>query len=215
MNAIVIATKNAKCLPVLLASIEAYVPHYVMTFISGSPQCCKSLRSVNITNTGNTYGESYNTIVNKAFEMYDNIIVANDDVVLTPDTYRKMEEDLEYLTGRGHKIGWLGARSDYAHPTQLVQNLDPNLIHHSTRISPLFAYVNRQAWVDYEPINWYSDDIQCIDMNQKGYEHFVSRAYVHHVGSQTIGTDNQKNHLQPQEWIKTNRPIMYEKFYAK
>jgi hypothetical protein len=213
MKAIVIATKTAQCLPVLLASIEAYVPHDVVTFISGSPQRCKSLQSVNTQNTGNTYGDSYNAIVGEAFKLHDEIIVVNDDVVLTPSTYAKLTEDLEFLHGQGHKVGWLGARSDFTHPMQLVQNLDPNLIHRASRVSPLFAYVSRQAWVDYPPINWYSDDIQCADMVANGYEHFVSRAYVHHVGSQTIGVDNQKNHLQPREWIKTNRPDMYERFY--
>jgi hypothetical protein len=213
MKAIVIATKTAQCLPVLLASIEAYVPHDVVTFISGSPHRCKDRSSSNTQNDGNTFGESYNAIVKEAFKLHDEIIVVNDDVVLTPSTYAKLTEDLGFLHGQGHKVGWLGARSDFTHPMQLVQNLDPNLIHRASRVSPLFAYVSRQAWVDYPPINWYSDDIQCADMVANGYEHFVSRAYVHHVGSQTIGLDNQKNHLQPREWIKTNRPDMYERFY--
>lgn len=215
MDAIVIATKNAKCLKVLLQSIEQYAPHHIITFVSGSPYHCRSMRSVNTQNTGQSYGESYNDIVNKAFETFDEIIVANDDVVLTPSTYIKLGEDLDYLTSNGHKVGWLAARTDYARPGQMAHNLDPNLIHRAACVSPLFAYINRQAWVDYAPINWYSDDIQCMDMAANGYEHFVSRAYVHHVGSQTIGMDNNKNHLEPQEWIKANRPDMYERFYAQ
>lgn len=213
MDAIVIATKNAKCLPVLLESIEQYVPHHVVTFISGSHAHAKMLRSVNTPNNGTSYGESYNAIVNKAFETFDEIIVANDDVVLTPSTYKNLGDDIEYLTSRGHKLGWLAARSDYVRPAQIAHTLDPNLIYRATAVAPLFAYISRDAWVDYAPINWYSDDIQCMDMIAKGYEHFVSRAYVHHVGSQTIGMDNMKNSEEPREWIKTNRPDMYERFY--
>lgn len=214
MDAIVIATKNAKCLPVLLESINQYVPNHVITFISGSHAHTQKLRSVNTPNDGKSFGESYNAIVSKAFETFDEIIVANDDVVLNPDSYRKLFEDVNYLTEHGHKIGWLGARSDYVHPCQLAKDLDPNLIHRASRISPLFAYVNRQAWIDYPPINWFSDDIQSYDMAANGYEHFVSRAYVHHVGSQTIGGNADRNRDEPREWIKTNRPDMYSRFYG-
>lgn len=31
-------------------------------------------------------------------------------------------------------------------------------------LSPLFGYISREAWIDYKPINWYSDDIQCLEM---------------------------------------------------
>lgn len=213
MDAIVIATKNAKCLPVLLASIEQYVPNHVITFISGSHAHTQKLRSVNTPNDGKSFGESYNAIVSKAFETFDEIIVANDDVVLTPTTYQKLNEDIDYLTSRGHKLGWLAARSDYVRPSQIAHTLDPNLIYRAVAVAPLFAYISRDAWIDYAPINWYSDDIQCMDMTAKGYENFVSRAYVHHVGSQTIGLDNMKNSEEPREWIQANRPDMYERIY--
>jgi hypothetical protein len=42
----------------------------------------------------------------------------------------------------------------------------------------------------------------------------VSRAYVHHAGSQTVGTDFQKCHEEPREWIRTNRPDVYSNYYA-
>lgn len=62
--------------------------------------------------------------------------------------------------------------------------------------------------------NWYSDNIICHDLQKAGYQHFVSRAYVHHAGSQTVGTDFEKCHEEPRAWIKENRPDMYEAIYG-
>jgi GT2 family glycosyltransferase len=199
MKAIVIATVNGKCLPVLSKSIEQYVPSGVDVIIYKN-------------NAGN-YGDAYNHAVNEAFMAYDEIIVANDDIVLNPDSYTKLVEDVAFLKKQNTKIGWVVSRSDYARPNQQFFHLDPNLIHTTQRCSPLFGYVHIQAWVDYPPINWYSDDIQCIDMASKGYQHFISRSYVHHAGSQTIGMDNQKNHLESESWIKDNRPELHKEWY--
>ena len=199
MKAIVIATVDGKCLPVLSKSIEMYVPDSVEVIVYKN-------------NAGN-YGDAYNHIVSKAFTQYDEIIVANDDIVLNPLSYRHLGEDVSALKTEFGKVGWVVARSDYVRPAQQAFRMDPNRIGHITQCSPLFGYVHIQSWVDYPPINWYSDDIQCIDMMSKGYQHFVSRSYVHHAGSQTIGMDNQKNHLDSEAWIKENRPELHKEWY--
>jgi hypothetical protein len=198
MKAIVIATVDGKCLPVLSKSIEMYVPDSVEVFIHKN-------------NAGN-YGDAYNHIVNKAFMSHDEVIVANDDIVLTPTSYSLLEEDVRHLRP-GHRLGWVVAKSDYARPAQSILYQRQEDCFPIQRCSPLFGYVHIQAWVDYPSINWYSDDIQCIDMISKGYQHFVSRSYVHHAGSQTIGMDNQKNHLDSQQWIKDNRPELHREWY--
>jgi hypothetical protein len=199
MKAIVIATVDGKCLPVLSKSIEQYVPSGVDVIIYKN-------------NAGN-YGDAYNHAVNEAFMAYDEIIVANDDIVLTPNSYTQLLEDVNFLKNQNVKLGWVVARSDYTRPAQQAFRMDPNQIAHTTQCSPLFGYVHIQAWVDYPPINWYSDDIQCIDMMSKGCQHFISRSYVHHAGSQTIGMDNQKNHLDSEAWIKDNRPELHREWY--
>jgi len=48
-------------------------------------------------------------------------------------------------------------------------------------LSPLFGWISRKAWVDYKPINWYSDDIQCLEMRANGFVNYISRSYVHPV----------------------------------
>ena len=84
---IAIATKTAKCLPVLLASIDQYVPQDVVVFVSGSDLSLPRHRTINIRNDGHNFGESYNQVVHCAYGMFDEVIVANDDIVLTPSSY--------------------------------------------------------------------------------------------------------------------------------
>jgi hypothetical protein len=165
-----------------------------------------------IENKATNYGDAYNAIVHEAFKKYDEIIVANDDVVLTPTTYRLLKEDVKNLKAT-HKVGWVVTKADYVRPNQSLKYTDEGAIYETAACSPLFGYVSKEAWVDYPPINWYSDDIQCIDMRAAGYRHFISRAYVHHAGSQTIGMDNTLNHLAAEPWIKENRPELHKEWF--
>jgi len=100
-----------------------------------------------------------------------------------------------------------------AHPPSFILFLSNSLL----TTAPIFAAINRRAWdvAQFPSTNWYSDNIICHDLNKAGYQHFVSRGYVHHAGSQTVGNDFAKCHEEPREWIKTNRPDMYEAFYGR
>jgi hypothetical protein len=217
MKAIVIATKGAEALSVLSASIDAYVPEDVVVYIGSlatKPDMFpKKHQWVVVPNVADNYGDAYNSVIERAFLNHDDIIVANDDIVLTPTSYILLSEDVAQLKKEFAKVGWVAARSDYVRPQQQAFRMDPHRIAHTQRCAPLFGYVNVKAWVDYAPINWYSDDIQCIDMIAKGCQHFVSRSYVHHAGSQTIGLNNQKNHLDSEQWIKDNRPELHQEWY--
>ena len=218
--AIVIATKHAKCLPVLLASIDEYVPAEVTVIISGSDLECSKHNTINLPNNGNNYGESYNDVVRYAFEMFPEIIVANDDIVLTPSSFELLLRDRELLP---EDTAWVSAKSDYVRGHQNIREfkqrdgiryVEEAKIIPTEIISPLFAYIEKDKWVDYEPINWYSDDIQCLQIRANGYKNYVSRSYVHHVGSQTIGMDHQKNQDEAVTWIKENKPELYEAWFA-
>jgi len=57
---IVIATKHAKCLPVLFASIDHYVPREVEVIVSGSDLRLHRHKTINVPNLGKSFGESYN-----------------------------------------------------------------------------------------------------------------------------------------------------------
>lgn len=217
---IVIATKTAKCLPVLLASIDQYVPEDVIVFVSGSNLKANKHKTINLSNVFNNFGDSYNYVVNYAFARFDDVIVANDDIVLNPTSYSLLMEDVELLPG---DTGWVSAKSDYVRGLQNIREfkqregiryMEEGKIIPTEIISPLFAYIHKDKWVDYKPINWYSDDIQCLEIKANGYQNYVSRSYVHHVGSQTIGMDHTKNHLEAEAWIKENMPELHQKWFT-
>ena len=196
MLPIVTCTIGSPSLAVFEASVRTYVPN-VELFVS--------------RNRGSNFGEAYNIAVNEAFKRYDEIIVANDDIVLTPTSYSRLMEDVEHLK-RFNKLGWVVARSDEVRSLQYGKGTECFEV---AVVSPLFGYISKEAWVDFPPINWYSDDIQSIDMSANGYRHFVSRSYIHHVGSQTIGQNNQKNHLDAEPWIKENRPDLHAIWFTQ
>ena len=217
---IVIATKTAKCLPVLLASIDQYVPQDVRVFISGCDLTLPRHQTINLRNVYDNFGDSYNYVVNYAFSMYDQVIVANDDIVLTPTSYSLLMEDVELLPG---DTAWVSAKSDYVRGFQNIREfkhregiryMEERKIIPTKIISPLFAYIHKDKWVDYKPINWYSDDIQCLQIMANGYQNYVSRSYVHHVGSQTIGMDHSKNHQEAEAWIKQNMPELHQEWFT-
>jgi len=220
-HAIVIATKTAKCLPVLLASINEYVPQDVTVIISGSDLELPRHQTINFPNNGTNYGDSYNDAVGYAFDMFPEVIVANDDIVLTPSSYQLLMEDKVLL--KNHSLGWLCSRSDYVRGLQNIRDagdkrngvkfVEEGQIIQDDVLSPLFGLISKEAWVDYKPINWYSDDIQCVEIKSKGYNNFISRSYVHHVGSQTIGLDHNKNDQEARHWIKANLPELYENWF--
>lgn len=220
--AIVIATKTAKCLPVLLASIDEYVPEEVTVIISGSDLECSRHNTVNLPNNGTNYGDSYNDVVRYAYEMFPEIIVANDDIVLTPSSFDLLIEDKVLL--KNHNVGWLCSRADYVRGLQNIRDagqvrngvkfVEENQVIQSDILSPLFGIISREAWVDYKPINWYSDDIQCLEISAAGYRNYISRSYVHHVGSQTIGMDHNKNDQEARGWIKNSMPEFYEAWFG-
>jgi hypothetical protein len=119
-------------------------------------------------------------------------------VVLNPDTIKKLADDTRILELNDVNYGFIGARSDYVLHDQNIrfpvyddkqaglkweseQYIKPTGV-----IAPIFAVINKKAWnmAKFPSTNWYSDNIICHDLQKAGFEHFVSRAYVHHAGSQ-------------------------------
>lgn len=235
MQAIVICSVGNKGLYILLESIRQYAPE-LPVYVSGrglemyDQVKMRIPNAVWTENISKNFGDAYNNAITHAFwhGNFDSVIIANDDVVLTPDSVALLKEDAELLDSRGFDWGFLGARSDYVLQDQNIRFKVDNdyvdgvkygserSIKLTTVIAPIFAAVKREVWdkVKFPSINWYSDNIICADMQKLGYKHFVSRAYVHHAGSQTIGTDFQKCHEEPKAWIKEHRPDMYEVIYA-
>jgi len=46
-----------------------------------------------VLNSSGNFGDAYNRIMDDAFQYHDAVIIANDDICLTPDSYRLILED--------------------------------------------------------------------------------------------------------------------------
>jgi hypothetical protein len=225
VKAIAIATTEGKCLPVLAASVTFYVPQDVTVFLAGSDIIFPRHRTVNLPNDATNFGDAYNAVVKRAFEEFDEVVVCNDDIVFNPTTWKLLGEDVAFLRDKSIPLGWASARSDYARGLQNIRlgqgkmewfrYETENLINITDVIAPICSYISKEAWVDFPPINWYSDDVQCLDIQKKGFQHAISRAYVHHVGSQTCGFNAKELIQSAQPWIKANRPELYDLWFRK
>ena len=223
MSAIVIATKNGNCLPVLAASITCYLPDFFTVYLSGSGMILPRHRTITSENTADNFGDAYNAVVSQAIDDgHKDLLVCNDDIVFTPYTWQTLAEDLQRIPTENR--GWVATRSDYARGMQNVRfrhQGDRDAIRHASEnaivevdvIAPICAYIQAKDYVDFPPINWFSDDIQCLDMAEKGLKHYISRAYVHHVGSQTCGPDFRQCVEDAKPWIQQNRPELAELWF--
>jgi hypothetical protein len=231
MTPIVIATKGSKSINVLLESIWMYVPREVTTYVYGKWDSLDKQDWVHYLgeNDKSNFGDSFNHAITQAFlDGHETVIMANDDVVLDPNTYWLLCHDRVLLKQQGHKVGFVSARSNMATMPQNIRAKQENdtwagmkwasedTIAQVEWTAPLFASVDKDGWPGFPPINFYSDNVACHDMSDDGYKHFLSRAYVHHVGSSTIGrghgTDS-KNTMEAEDWLKLNRPILHKRYF--
>lgn len=221
LSPIVICSTTGTSAPVLAASIKTYAPEHPVLWSRRDGKIEFSNDTRYHCNVGKSFGESYNAAIQAAFDIWpcETLYIANDDVVLTPSTISDIERDLELLSE--FKVGLLGCRSDFVLWPQNIRSTiendsqyglkwaSENLIKEVPVVAPIFAAITREGWaskVRIPPINWYSDNIWCHDLSQLGFKHFVSRAYVHHAGSQTIGRNFESLNKEALSWIKDNRP---------
>jgi hypothetical protein len=180
-------------------------------------------------NDKSNFGDSFNHAITQAFlDGHETVIMANDDVVLDPNTYWLLCHDRVLLKQQGHKVGFVSARSNMATMPQNIRAKADNdtwagmkwasedTIAQVEWTAPLFASVDKEGWPGFPPLNFYSDNVACADMSDDGFKHFLSRAYVHHVGSSTIGrghgTDS-KNTMEAEDWLKLNRPLLHKRYF--
>ena len=232
MTPIVIATKGSKSINVLLESIWMYVPREVTTYVYGKWDSLDKQDWVHYLgeNDKSNFGDSFNYAITQAFlDGHETVIMANDDVVLDPNTYWLLCHDRVLLKQQGHKVGFLSARSNMASMPQNIRAKQENdtwagmkwaseeTIQQVEWTAPLFASVDREGFPGFPPTNFYSDNVACYDMAQEGFKHFNSRAYVHHVGSSTIGRGfgaDSKNTMEAEDWLKLNRPILHKRYFC-
>ena len=223
MSAVVICTTKGTCLPVLATSITMYLPTYWTVYIAGSTIMLPRHRTINLPNPAKNFGDAYNAAVHEAMQSHEDLLVLNDDVVLTPTFWQTMVEDLRLIPEENR--GWVAARADFARGLQNIryrhegdannQNKHPSEDHicEVDIIAPYAAYIHRDAWIDFPPINNYSDDVQCVQMREKGLRNYISRAYCHHVGGASTGRDWRALRDEAYPWIAENRPDLADAWF--
>jgi hypothetical protein len=225
MTPIGICSKNEKCLPVLLKSIELYVPEDVEIFItSPNIQSLPRHKVHHFVHTYETCGAAHNFIAHKIFETHDDFISIDDDAVLNPNTYGVLMEDVNLLKSMGFKIGCVAGRTNYAKGFQNIRRGEGNLsslgyesenqIIETDYLAGIVSWCQKSTWIELPPIDWFADDLVCNDLIKNGCKLFVSRAYFHHVGSQTFGTDFAKCKQNSEVWLRENRPDMHKKYFG-
>lgn len=198
------------------ASVKAYAPEAELLIFSPKKE---------------TSAKSYDVALKEVFKTYDEVIVCADDIVLTPTSYQLLIEDINALKERhGDKVGFVAAHADFSRYTQNIryQQLPTDKLEYGKwswehecrpvkRLSPLFHYLSKKMYdeVAIAPIEWYSDDVWCEDLNALGYHHYISRSYVHHVGSQSLGSNTQKLHDEAIPWLVKNRPQYLDLFFGE
>jgi hypothetical protein len=231
MTPIVICTKGSKAINVLLASIEQYVPREVQVYVYGNFDNLMSWEFIKWLgdNDKKTFGESFNYATNQVWlDGHETLIMANDDIVLNPDSYWLLTHDRVLLRQQGHKVGFVSARSNMASLPQNVRHKQENDTWNGMKwasedtlmqvewTAPLFASVDKEGYPGFPPTNFFSDNVACHDMSCEGFKHFLSRSYVSHVGSSTIGRGmgaDSKNYMEAEDWIKTNRPLLHKRYF--
>lgn len=198
--------------PIIACSLNRWAAHVLLFEKSCTHYATNSANLTYKAKLG-SFGADYNVAVRAAFDEYphhDRFIIANDDVILRPDTMRLLIEDADDLDRQGYTWGHIACRSDRVAMT--MQNIVRNKLHDAPKIhaeewvAPLFSMIHRKTWVDFPPINWGSDVIQCLDMRANDAECFVSRAYVHHIGGITTGERAAADRQASLDWCLQNRP---------
>ena len=206
----------------MLTSIAEYCPE-VPVYLRGPESIIGGFNAdFKLFGAAHNFGIDYNEIIDRAFaDGFESVICANDDIVLTPTSYRLLMEDVKQLkVETGEPVGWVSARCDAARPVQNIRSnpFDQRLHYFKYPYedaivpmecpSPIFAWIGADAWsaAVFPPLNWYSDDVHCADLIAAGFHHYLSRSYVHHIGSQTVGMNGDALTKAAIPWLLQNRP---------
>jgi hypothetical protein len=104
--------------------MQLYLPEGVLIYLASPSKPYLSPSPYKwIPNTFGSFGEAYNAIMRQAFlDGHQEVIIANDDIVLDPDSYTKLLADRELLKAKGIKVGFLGARTNMSSLHMNVRN---------------------------------------------------------------------------------------------
>ena len=211
-------------LQVLLASLAAYAPGVpVIVAYKGRQEPQGGIRAIPQPPDARHYGDACRALLGALRPTDDLLLFCNDDTVWTPDTLRLLRFDLQIIEQTGAKRGLVGLRTNIC--PFAAQNIRWTPAHDQERsaytytfehkiakVKSIFgiAFAVRQAVIreapdDWMQLHWYSDNLLAYDLGQRGYAHYVSRAYVHHHGSKSGGNPLVWER-EAHDWLNAHRP---------
>jgi hypothetical protein len=118
------STTNTRGLELFFKSMQLYLPEGVLIYLASPSKPYLSPSPYKwIPNHYGSFGEAYNACMREAFlDGHQTVIIANDDIVLDPDSYTKLVDDRELLKAKGIKVGFLGARTNMSSLHMNVRN---------------------------------------------------------------------------------------------
>lgn len=147
-------------------------------------------------------------------------VVLNDDTVVTPTTAPFLEVDWARVDQE--TLGLMGLRSNFVAGAQNIRQNNQSIgrrlggIQWRTEDQVLsvpvvfgVAFTARpqvlRLTTDWQQLHWYSDTLLSYDLAQRGYRHYVSRAYVHHHGSRSTPSWDAADAVG-RAWLAEHRP---------
>lgn len=157
----------------------------------------------------------------------EELLVFGDDCVLLPDTLELLLADVALADQvEGAPPGFVGARSNYVKGPQNIRSSNggqlsgirfdsEGRVFQTDMIVPIAAWIRHDVFDQvggFPNTNWFGDDVICWDLERLGYRHYVSRAYVHHVGQRATGEDRSSQRLLEEgiAWLREHRPDFLE-----
>jgi hypothetical protein len=197
-----------------LHSLHLYAPNYPVTVAMRGPGhpwgYGKNQTVIQQPEGLDSFGAAYNWLVN--YVDAESVILCNDDVILHPTTMWLLMEDVRAVVGSGVNAGYVASRVTYGRGFQVSPQPQPRSpIELHDVVSPVFAWIWKETFqlTKMPDINWFSDDVHCLDLKHFGYQNYLSRSLVYHIGerstSQCVGPQ-AKLAAEGVRWLQKNRP---------
>lgn len=216
---------NYRDLRVLLESIKMYVGEKARTYVfyKGHAPERVGLRQNNFIHFIPQHPENkhFGHACLQILEVLEgkDVVFVNDDTVFTPTTWDVLVDDVQKIHAVNIPLGLLGLRTNFSAGLQNIRSQHGTM--HGMKWSGedlitevdtvygtafLFTAEGQKAVSgDWTEIQWYGDNLLSYDLRQQGFRNFVSRAYIHHHGSQS-GTAYEQYDREAKAWLKENRP---------
>lgn len=211
-------------LTVLMTSLNVYAPKIPVTIAyKGTRPRVFGADLIEQPESAKHFGHACRFLIDATED--EELVFLNDDTVIMPDTLELLAADVAAIEGQiGNRVGLVGLRSNFVAGFQNIRVPLPTdrglqrlrfpserQVLEAKEIFGIGFFVRRsvlgQLTKDWTELHWYSDNLLSFDVARRGYRSFISRGYIHHIGSRSGGEEKWEQWDQEAKaWIMANRP---------